>query len=148
MSAADRRLGDALVAEYAAIFGYGAAGAHLPPTLVAQAQQDELAHRQRRDALLVRLGDATAGDASSPPPSAQAGYVLPFPVTDAPSAVRLATALEERAAAIWRQALPDTDGDSRKLALDALVDCALRAARWRRAGGARPGVVPLPGAPV
>jgi hypothetical protein len=71
-------------------------------------------------------------------------YALPFPVTDPASAQRLAVQLEERTAAIWRVALGPTTGDQRKVALDALVDGALRAARWRRATGAQPGTVALP----
>jgi hypothetical protein len=78
------------------------------------------------------------------PPAAQPAYALPVPVTDLASAQKVAVQLEERTAAIWRVALGPTSGDARKLALDALIDCALRAARWRRATGADPGTVPLP----
>jgi hypothetical protein len=127
------------VAEHAAIFGYGALGARLTGPAVAQAQQAEATHRTRRDTLLVRL--SAVGVA---PPAALPAYGLPFPVTDLASAQKLAVQLEERTAAIWRTALGPTTGDERKLALDALIDCALRAARWRRAVGQQPGTVPLP----
>ena len=56
----------------------------------------------------------------------------------------LGTALAAEHAAIWRVALGPTTGDDRRAALDALTDCALRAARWRRAAGTQPGTVPLP----
>jgi hypothetical protein len=139
MSAATDALDSALAAEHAAIYGYGTIGAHLTGAALAQAQQAEEAHRTRRDRLVVRLSAVGVS-----PPAAQPAYALPFPVIDAASAQRLAVQLEERAAAIWRTALPPTTGDDRRVALDALVDCALRAARWRRATGTQPGTVPLP----
>lgn len=139
MSKATDALSAALVAEHAAIYGYGVLGAHLSGAALAQAQQAEAAHRTRRDDLLVRL--TTAGVR---PPAAAVAYALPFPVADAPSALRLAVRLEERTAAIWRVALGPTSGGDRKVALTALVDGALRAARWRRASGSQPGTVPLP----
>ena len=139
MTADDDRFAAALEAEHAAIFGYGAVGGHAAGD-VGLAQAAELAHRGRRDALIVRL--SSKGVAVPP---AQAVYSLPFPVTDLASALRLAVVLEERCAAIWRLALPDTTGDERKLALDALVDCATRAAAFKRASSTTPVTVPFPG---
>jgi hypothetical protein len=132
-------LGAALVAEHAAIYGYDVLGPHLSGGPLAQAQAAETAHRARRDDLLVRLTNAGAK-----PPAPSVAYALPFPVTDAASAQRLAVQLEERTAAIWRVALGPTADADRKLALDALVDTALRAARWRRLTGTQPGTVALP----
>jgi hypothetical protein len=132
-------LDDALAGEHAAIFGYGALGAHLTGPALALAQQAEAAHRARRDALLVRLSSA-----SPAPPAADLAYTLPFPVTDQSSALKLAVGIEERTGAIWRAALAGVGGDDRRRALDALTDCALRAARFRRAAGETPGTVPLP----
>ena len=148
------RLHGALAAEHAAIFGYGIAGARLDGPLLEAARQAETAHRARRDALLA-LG------AGGTPPPAEAAYALPFPVTDAPSALRLAVHLEERSAAAWRYALgatqrpastgpspsptaTPTGGDLRRLALDALVASAVLATRWRIAAGMNPTTVPLP----
>lgn len=139
MSRATDALAAALVAEHAAIYGYGALGSHLTGNALAQAQACDTAHRTRRDQLLVRL---TAAGVT--PPAAAVEYALPFPVTDAASAQRLAVQLEERTAALWRVALGPTADADRKLALDALIDTALRAARWRRATGSEPGTVPLP----
>jgi len=139
VSAATDALGAALAAEHAAIFGYGAIGARLSGAALTQAQQAEAAHRSRRDTLLVRL---TAVGIT--PPAAAPAYGLPFPVTDAASAQKVAVQLEERTAVLWRLALGPTAADDRKLALDALTDCALRAARWRRATGEQLGTVPLP----
>jgi hypothetical protein len=129
-----------LSAEHAAIFGYGVAGARLSGAALEAARAAEAAHRDRRDALLQLLADVP----SSAPPAAPA-YRLPFPVTDGPTALRLAVHLEERTAAIWQRALATTEGEQRKLALDALTDCAVRATRWRRVAGTEPATVPLPG---
>jgi Domain of unknown function (DUF4439) len=139
VSAADERLTAALEAEHAAIFGYGAVGAHAAGN-VGLAQAAELAHRNRRDALIVRL--TSKGVAV---PAAQPVYTLPFPVTDLASALKLATTIEDRCAAIWRLALPDTTGDERKLALDALIDCATRGTGFRKAAGTTPLTTPFPG---
>lgn len=135
-------LADALAAEHAAIFGYGVAGAQLTGAAQEAARQAEAAHRARRDALLIRL----TADGASPPPAAPA-YALPFPVTGPVAAARLGVHLEERAAAVWRRAVAATDGPTRRLALDALVDCAVRATRWRKAAGVSPVTVALPGTP-
>ncbi|HZN18361.1 MAG TPA: ferritin-like domain-containing protein [Micromonosporaceae bacterium] len=132
----------ALAAEHAAIYGYGVAGAQLTGATQEAARQAEAAHRTRRDALLVRL---TADGASAPP--AEPAYALPFPVTGPVAAARLGVHLEERAAAVWRRALVATTGPTRRLALDALVDCAVRATRWRRVAGVSPATVALPGTP-
>src|SRR5579859_6617375 len=120
MSKATDALGAALAAEYAAIYGYGVIGAHLTGAALAQAESAEAAHRTRRDALLVRLSGAGVT-----PPAPAPVYALPFPVTDADSAQKLAVQLEERTAAIWRVTLGPTSDADRKTALDALVDTAL-----------------------
>jgi hypothetical protein len=135
-------LADALAAEHAAIWGYGVAGAHLTGPALELARQCEAAHRDRRDALLEQLG--RGGDA---PPAAAPAYQLPFPVTDQPSALRLTVQIEERTGAVWRATLGQLRADARRASLDALTDCALRAARWRRTAGQSPATVALPGAP-
>lgn len=140
MTESDARLAMALAAEHAAVFGYGVAGARLDGAVEEAARQAEAAHRTRRDVLQARL----IATGATPPPPAPA-YTLPFPVTDATTALRLAVHLEERTAAVWRYAVGGTDGEQRKLALDALIDCAVRATRWRSASGISPTTVPLPG---
>lgn len=134
------QMGAALAGEHAAIYGYGVIGAHLKGSALTQARQAEAAHRNRRDGLLEALA-STGGT----PPAAQPAYTLPFPVTDSASAVRLAQQIEERTAALWRAVLPPSSATQRRTALDALTDAAIRAARWRRTAGTRPGTVPLPG---
>lgn len=132
----------ALAAEHAAIFGYGALGAHLDPSgpAATQARSAEAVHRQRRDALVTQL--ATGG---ATPAQADPVYALPFPVTDQASALRLAVRLEEGTGAIWRAVLPQTTGEERRLALNALVDTAVRATIWRRLAGVSPSTVVYPG---
>jgi len=140
MSTAEERLTDALRAEHAAIYGYGLVGAHLDATIQPLALAAEAAHRSKRDALVVLL----ARRGRTPPP-AEPAYTPPAPVTDQAGALRLAVRIEEATAAVWRLALPDTTGADRKLALDALSDCAVRAAKARRAAGVTPMTVPFPG---
>jgi hypothetical protein len=136
-------MASALAAEHAAIFGYGPAGARLDAGTVALATAAEAAHRATRDAVALRL--TALGEQV---PAADPAYTLPFAVTDRASALRLAVTLEERCAAVWRAALPETDGADRALALDALIAGAERATRLRRAAGTIPATVPLPGAPA
>lgn len=135
-------LADALRAEHAAVFGYGAVGAHLTGGLLTAAQKAEDKHRARRDTLLQRLADASAS-----PPAAEPAYPLPFAVSDRTSALKLALHLEERTAAVWRATLGTTRGADRELGVAALVDCAVRATRWRTAAK-QPPTVPLPGNPA
>jgi hypothetical protein len=140
VTAADERLIAALQAEHAAIYGYGVLGPKLDAATIGLARAADNAHRTRRDALLVRL---TSGGVT-PPPTAPS-YQLPFAVTDRASALKLAVQLEERTAAQWRLALPATDGDLRKIVLDALIDCTTRAVGLRKAGGMTPLVAAFPG---
>jgi hypothetical protein len=143
MSGATDAFAAALSAEHAAIFGYGVVGAHLDSATQGTAREAETAHRNRRDDLLLRLSTASASA-----PAASAAYTLPFPVTDKDSALKLAIALEEGTARAWRSAVAATTNDERKLALDALTDCAVRATQWRKTAGVSPVVVPFPGAPA
>lgn len=139
MTATDALLA-ALAGEHAAIYAYGPIGARLSAKTAADGRAAEAAHRNRRDALLLRL----AGTQPTPPP-AEPGYALPFPVTSNTTALKLAVRVEERTAGLWRAALPETAGADRKLALDALIDCAVRATRFRRSAGGTPITVPFPG---
>lgn len=140
MTTAEEAFAAALVAEHAAIFGYGLVGARLDTATIALASQAELAHRARRDVLVAKLAERNARA-----PVAESGYGSPEPVTDQAGALRLAVGIEERTAAVWRAALLSTSGDDRKLAADALTDCAIRATRLRKAAGVTPATVPFPG---
>ncbi|WNM40545.1 ferritin-like domain-containing protein [Micromonospora halotolerans] len=133
-------LGDALAAEYAAIWAYGVIGVHLTEAARSAARAAEAAHRSRRDALVLQLSSG-----GGQIPADRAGYALPYPVTDRASALKLAVEVEERTAGHWRAALAHTTGADRNRALAALTDCALRATRWRRTAGVTPVTVPFPG---
>lgn len=138
----NEQLAAALTAEYAAIFAYGAIGVRLKGEAADEARKAEAAHRNRRDALVVRLSEAGV-----PVPPAEPGYALPFPVTDAANAMKLAVEVEERTATVWRAALFTATGDERRWALDGLTDCAVRAVRWRRLAGISPATIAFPGRP-
>lgn len=131
-------LAAALAAEHAAIFAYGVIGARLKGDARSEARAAEAAHRARRDELILLLAAATA-------PPAEPAYALPFPVTDADSALRLAIEIESRSAAVWRAALPAVDAGPRARVLAGLTDCAVRATRWRRLAGVTPATVAFPG---
>lgn len=137
MSAPD--LSAALAAEHAALYGYGVVGAHVTGAARDAVKDAEEAHRARRDAVAQLI--AGRGQKATP---AEPAYTLPFPVSDAASAVKLAVHIEERAAAVWRVAVRATVGGDRKVALAALIDCATRASSWRRRAG-QPATVPFPG---
>jgi hypothetical protein len=136
-------LAAALAAEHAAIYAYGLIGAHLDGGAADQARSAEAAHRSRRDSLILLL----TGKGGTVPVASPA-YALPFPVTDEASALRLAVEVEERTGAVWRAALPATEGAQRSSALNGLTDTAVRATRWRRAAGVTPATVPFPGRPA
>ena len=141
MSEPGPRLQAVLATEHAAIFGYGALGPYLGNAARASASASEAAHRERRDALGTRLIAAKAE-----PVPAERAYTLPFPVTNLASALKLALHLEERTAAAWRAAVPDLPTADRRLAVAALTDCAVRAARWRLLLTPNaPATVPFPG---
>lgn len=134
-------LARALEAEHAAIYAYGPIGVRLRGQQVDRARAAEAAHRQRRDRLVLTLSATGA-----PPPAPAASYELPFEVAGQEAAWRLAVLVEERVAAVWRAALPATEGTLRAEALDALLDAAVRATGWREAAGDTPATVPFPGA--
>ncbi|WP_163510277.1 ferritin-like domain-containing protein [Fodinicola acaciae] len=129
----------ALSGEHAAIFGYGVVGARTSGNDRSMVMDCQAAHQKRRDALTARL-TAAGVDA----PAASAAYGLPFPVTSAADARKLAVTIEERIAALWRAAVAPTSGDDRRTAVDALTDAAVRATTWRQRAGSPP-TVPFPG---
>jgi hypothetical protein len=128
----------ALSAEYAAIFAYGPIGVRLTGAEQSAARAAEAAHRTLRDALVLALTGTAL-------PPAAAAYSLPEPVVDRAAALRVAIAVEEKTAAVWRAALPATADTQRRQALEALTGCAVRATRWRRFAKIEPSTVPFPG---
>lgn len=136
----EERLAAVLSAEYAAIFAYGPIGVRLSGAAIREARAAEAAHRVRRDALMLLL--TGGGDTV---PAAEPAYTLPFPVTDAASAMRLAIEIEARTAAMWRATIPVTEAEQRRQAVEALTDCTVRATRWRVRAGVTPATVAFPG---
>jgi hypothetical protein len=132
----DHALGAALAGEYAAIFAYGVVGPHLAGAALALAQRSEVIHRDQRDSLLELLSAPLA-----PAPL----YALPFPVTSPATAIALAVYVEDRCAVLWRDVVVAADRATRPAELAIFVDTALRAAAFRRLGGAFPGTVAFPG---
>lgn len=132
----------ALAAEHAAVWAYDLASAFVTGSAASQLREAANTHQARRDATQRLLVDA--GVQPVPP---EPGYLTPEPVTDMASAVRLAITAETDVASGWRSVLERSAPDPtlRGMALDALVDSAVRAARWRASAGITPVTVPFPG---
>ncbi|MFD7684055.1 ferritin-like domain-containing protein [Streptomyces sp. NPDC060187] len=125
----------ALAAEHAAVYGYGVVGGKIGEKRRSDARAAYDAHRARRDALVRAVKDL-----GGTPKAASAAYVLPFPVTDSPTAVRFAAELEERVAAVYSDLVRATTGDQRRTAAGALREAAVRAVRWNGESVAFPGL--------
>lgn len=124
-------LQSALAAEHAAVYAYGVVGGVLDGSS-AQAQAAYAAHRGRRDQLSAMLGDAAV--------AAEPAYELPFEVSGAARARRLATRVEERCAEVYAGVVSRTTGDDRAYAARALTDCSVRALDWDGGLEAFPGL--------
>lgn len=125
----------ALAAENAAIFGYGVAGAHLSGGSRATATQYWTDHRRARDALTSMI-TALGGT----PVAAAAYYSLPFPVTNAGSGMALAARLEDGVTAAYLDLVAVDDARLRTFGALAMQTAAGRAAYWRGATEAFPGL--------
>ncbi|MFB7667868.1 DUF4439 domain-containing protein [Kitasatospora sp. NPDC056138] len=139
-SAATAGLQSALAAEHAAVYGYGVVGAWL--TAGAQRQDgytSYAAHQARRDDWQRLLGSGGAT-----PTAAAPGYRLPFQVTDAATAGRLAAHIETQLTGVYAGLVAVTTGPLRGTAATSLRETALRAAHWGADLSALPGL-PEPG---
>jgi Domain of unknown function (DUF4439) len=133
--AALQALQAALAAEHAAVYGYGVVGAMLSGTGQAAALNDWKLHQDARDtlqAMIVKLG--------ATPVAAGAAYRLPFAVQDARSARRLAATLEDGVTQAYLGLVAVTDPTLRTFAALAMQPPANRAAAWRGATVAFPGM--------
>ena len=129
-------LKQAIAAEQAVVYGYGVVGAHLRGTdrrLAASRLTSHQALRDRLAGLITALGAL--------PPPAQPAYQLPFAVTSAASARRLAAQLENGAAGAAWDLVASTASRSaaRSTAVEWLADAAVAAARWGAELPALPG---------
>ena len=125
----------ALVAEHAAVYGYGL----LIPQLTGAARDNGLAgfdeHRNRRDrlrALIVALGAS--------PVEAAAAYRPSAPVVGAAAGVRFAADLERDVALAFGDLVAASTQDTRTFAAHALQELAVRQAGWEQAAPRFPGL--------
>ncbi|QCQ90722.1 ferritin-like domain-containing protein [Rhodococcus sp. SGAir0479] len=134
---------NALHAEYAAIFAYGLVNAFSNPTRADLVTANTAAHRARRDATIDAL---TAADVAVPQP--EAGYAVPFAVTDPTSAARLAAQIEADTAVAWRSVIERSESEhTREVGVIALSEAAVRGANWRAILGDAPPTTAFPGQP-
>lgn len=134
---------DALQAEYAAIFAYGVVAAFSNPARAGLVAANTASHRARRDATIDAL---TAAGVDVPQP--EAGYSVPFAVTDPISATRLAAQAEADTAVAWRSVIERSHTEqTRDDAVTALTEAAVRAANWRAILGDQPPTTAFPGQP-
>ncbi len=125
----------ALAAEHAAVYGYGVVGAMLTGAARASARADWTAHQVARDTLAAML---TQADAT--PVAASPAYRLPFPVTGAASAKRLAADLEEGVTQAYLGLVAVNDPALRTFGAKAMQTSANRAVAWRGTTVAFPGM--------
>jgi hypothetical protein len=130
-------LQSALAAEHAAIFGYGVAGAHLSGSRKSAAAADWTEHNEARDTLTAMISALGAT-----PVAAQAFYRLPFEVTDAASAAKLAAFLEEGVTRAYLGLVAVSERRLRTFGALAMQGTAARAAFWRGSTEAFPGLEP------
>lgn len=116
----------ALAAEHAAVYGYGIVGSMLSGASQATAYKDWVAHQVARDtleAMLTKLG--------ATPVAASPAYELPFAVTNAQEASRLAAALEEGVTRAYLAVVAVSNRALRSFGALAMQPPASRAAAWR-----------------
>jgi hypothetical protein len=139
--AADAALFDAVAAEHGVIYGYGLVSAHSTPDLNDLVSDALAGHRARREEAIARLAARNV-----PAPVPALGYRLPFDVDGPTGAAKLAVRMEEDCAVAWRAVLERAKtGEDRELAVTALKQCAVTAARWRQVLGVVPSTVAFPG---
>lgn len=134
-SASVAALQGALAAEHAAVYGYGVVGAMLTGARQAHARTDWTAHQVARDTLatmLTRLG--------ATPVAASPAYELPFGVTSAKSAAKLAATLEERVTRAYLGVVAVSNPALRTFAALAMQTSANRALAWSGTTTAFPGM--------
>lgn len=135
-------LGQAADAENAAVFTYGVTTAFIGPAARRAVVEYIAAHRVQRDqvnAVIVAAGGTEH--------SAAAGYVLPIEVTDTRSAATVLLQAENDTARAYRVLAEEgTTTQIRRLAVDGLTACALRAAHWRGVLRESPTTTAFPGA--
>ncbi|MGB3699468.1 MAG: ferritin-like domain-containing protein [Gordonia sp. (in: high G+C Gram-positive bacteria)] len=134
-------LNAAVDAENTAVFTYGVITAFTTGAVRSTVAEDIAAHRVRRDQLNGVL--LAAGESERTPAP---GYLLPVEVSDQQTAAKAALAAEDDCAKAYRALLEQAERpEVRRLAVEGLTDCALRAAAWRGVAGLSPRTVAFPG---
>ncbi|PTR26582.1 uncharacterized protein DUF4439 [Rhodococcus sp. OK519] len=134
---------EALQAEYAAVFAYGIVAAFSNTNRADLVASNTAAHRARRDATLDALA---AADVDAPEP--EAGYTIPFAVSDPVSAAQLAAQIESDTAVAWRSVIERSQSEhTREVGVTALTEAAVRAGNWRAILGVAPATTAFPGQP-
>ena len=110
-------------------------GAHVTGSRLAAARQDWTGHQEARDTLALMIARMGAT-----PAAAQAFYQLPFAVTDAASAAKLAAHLEEGVTRAYLGLVAVSDRRLRTFGALAMQGPAERAAFWRGTTEAFPGL--------
>jgi hypothetical protein len=125
----------ALAAEHAAIYGYGVVGAMLAGQEQASARADWTAHQVARDSL-----EATLTKLGATPVAASPAYALPFAVTTAKSAERLAVTIENGVTRAYLGLVAVSNPALRAFAAQAMQSSANRAVAWSGTTQAFPGM--------
>jgi hypothetical protein len=128
------------------VYAYGIVGARTSGGQRSSATDGFNAHRARRDQIR-RLITARGGT----PSEARAAYDLPFPVSAARDAARLAALVEDRVTAAYLELASVDDSTLRRLAALAMQECTVRGYGWRPAIAAFPGwprPTPAPATPT
>ena len=134
-SASVAALQGALAAEHAAVYGYGVVGAMLAGNEQADARADWTAHQVARDTLEAMLAKLAAT-----PVAASPAYALPFPVTSASTAAKLAATLEEGVTRGYLGLVAVSNPTLRAFAAKAMQTSANRALAWSGSTVAFPGM--------
>ena len=129
-----------LAAENAAVFAYGELGgrvsASAAPSAAAALRAAYGVHRERRDHLRTLISQR-GGEPTPPAPA----YQVPADSRRTPQLLAVARSLEERAAEVYAQLVAASVGDTRRWAIAALEDAAVRGL------GFGSGAETFPGAP-
>jgi hypothetical protein len=125
----------ALAAEHAAVYGYGVVGAMLAGPEQADAHADWTAHQIARDTLAAMLTGLGAT-----PVAASPAYRLPFAVTSAKSAAKLAATLEEGVTRAYLALVAVSNPALRSFAAQSMQTAANRALAWSGTTTAFPGM--------
>jgi hypothetical protein len=125
----------ALAAEHAAVYGFGVVGAMLAGSARASARGAWLAHQHQRDSLTAEIEGMGATPVAAAP-----AYELPFPVTGASSAKRLAATLEDGVTSAYLGVVAVSDPTLRAFGAQMMQTSANRASIWSGTTVAFPGM--------